>query len=168
MSFTYTEPQNHNSENTWFTPKHIINVFPIFDLDPCTVSYRPFDTAKIHFEYDKGDCGIRNDWLGDVWLNPPYGDAINPFIDKFIAHKKGVMLIFSRTGSKGFQKLIENNANIFLLRKRIHFIHKDGLKKTNAGTDSCLVFFDLKYAKFILNSDLKGVFTTKITEENYL
>lgn len=145
MSFTSTDPQNHQGENTWFTPRRFIAILGPFDLDPCTVSFRPFDTAHRHIERDKGGCGLSFIWSGDVWLNPPYGRELMPFIDKFIAHRQGVMLIFARMGSEGVQKLLSAGANAYCLRQRVHFIHKDGVKKTNAGTDSMLVFFDEKY-----------------------
>jgi hypothetical protein len=145
MSFTNTEPSNHESENTWFTPKAYIDALGPFDLDPCTASFRPFHTAKKHYEFDLGDNGLELPWFGDVWLNPPYGKQIVPFIDKFISHKKGIMLIFARMGSEGVQKLIKEGAFVYYLRKRLYFIQKHGLKSTNAGTDSILVFFDEKY-----------------------
>lgn len=145
MSFTNADPQNHQSENTWFTPVEFIDKLGPFDLDPCTTSYRPFNTANVHIEHDKGGCGIYSDWAGDVWLNPPYGKQIMPFIDKFLAHRQGVMLIFARMGSEGVQKIIKSNAYIYCLRKRIYFVNKEGKELTNAGTDSLLVFFDNKY-----------------------
>jgi hypothetical protein len=156
MSFTNTEPQNHESENTWFTPKHFIEALGPFDLDPCTASFRPFHTAKKHYEHDLGDNGLELPWSGDVWLNPPYGKQIMPFINKFIEHKKGIMLIFARMGSEGVQKLINSGATCYCLRKRLYFIQKHGLKSTNAGTDSILVFFDDKYIDKC--KSLEGVF----------
>jgi hypothetical protein len=68
--FTATDPANHNSENTWFTPKIFIDTLGGFDLDPCTMSFRPFDTANEHICYDIGQDGLKIDWYGDVWLNP--------------------------------------------------------------------------------------------------
>lgn len=159
MSFCATDPQAHESENIWFTPKPMIEALGPFDLDPCTVSFRPFHTAKKHFEFDLGDNGLELPWSGDVWLNPPYGKQIMPFIDKFISHKRGIMLIFARMGSEGVQKLIREGAYIFCLRKRLYFIQKHGLKSTNAGTDSILVFFDGKY--FDKCQELGGVFITQ-------
>lgn len=146
MSFTVADPPSHQSENTWFTPKVFIENLGPFDLDPCTVSYRPFDTAKHHVEHDKGECGLNKNWGGgEVWLNPPYGKEIAPFIDKFIEHKNGIMLIFARMGSEGIQKLLKAGAYMYCLRRRVYFVQKEGLKATNAGTDSVLVFFDRKY-----------------------
>lgn len=166
MSFTNTEPQSHQGENTWFTPKQYIDALGPFDLDPCTVSFRPFDTAKVHIERDLGGCGLATPWEGDVWLNPPYGKEIGPFIDKFIEHKKGIMLIFARMGSEPVQKLIKSGAMMFCLRRRVYFIQKDGLKATNAGTDSMLVFFDEKYIEKCMAMD--GVFVKKPELNNRL
>lgn len=145
MAFTNTEPQNHQGENTWFTPRHLIDVLGPFDLDPCTMSFRPFNTAKKHVCFDRGIDGLKVKWFGDVWLNPPYGKELTPFVKKFIKHRHGVMLIFARMGSENVQLLLESGAYAFCLRKRIYFIQKDGMKSTNAGTDSILVFFDKKW-----------------------
>lgn len=161
MSFTTTEPQNHNSENTWFTPKSLIEKLGDFDLDPCTVSYRPFNIAKKHIQKDLGECGLSIAWKGRCFINPPYGKEVKPFINKFITEKPmGFMLIFARMGSDGIQNLIKENAYVFCLRKRIKFIHKEGHKKTNAGTDSCLVFWhkeELEYLKKLDGVLIKGV-----------
>lgn len=155
MTFVSTDPQNHQSENTWFTPHELIRGIGDFDLDPCTMSFRPFDTAKIHFEFDKGICGLSKKWDGDVWLNPPYGREMTPFIEKFCQHQKGVMLIFARMGSRNIQYLVKQGAVFFFLRKRIKFIKRDWTVDTNAGTDSALVFFDKKWVENI--TKLEGV-----------
>lgn len=107
MTFVSTDPQSHQGENTWFTPKSIIDALggsDSFDLDPCTQSFRPFDTAKNHVAHDLGECGLSIDWCGRVWLNPPYGKEIGPFLRKFMVHKKGVALIFARMGNKTFRR----------------------------------------------------------------
>lgn len=160
-SFVSTDPSNHNSENTWFTPKEIINLFPVFDLDPCTVKYSPFKTAKHSFFYDDNECGLVLNWFGDVWLNPPYGKKLKPFVDKFMNHKKGVMLLFARMGNESIQKLINDGAYFYFLRKRLRFIRKDEGKSTNAGTDNCFIFYDKKYIQYCKKLDgklMKGGF----------
>lgn len=161
MTFVSTDPQNHQSENTWFTPIEFKQIGD-FDLDPCTVSYRPHDMAKNNFEYDKEQCGLELAWHGDVWLNPPYGKEIEPFIEKFIMHKKGVMLIFARMGNKNIHSLVNSGACFFFLRKRVKFINKSGKKDTNSGTDSCLVFYENKWqqkiASFFDGICMKGIY----------
>jgi hypothetical protein len=140
MSFIATDPQSRQGENTWFTPKFLIDALGPFDLDPCTVSYRPFDTAKEHIERDMGGDAFKRDWQGDVWLNPPYGKEIGPFVEMFMFHRMGVMLIFARMDSAPIQRLVKDGAFLFCLRKRVKFIQKDGAPVTNAGTGSVLVF----------------------------
>ena len=125
-TFVATDPASHQSENTWFTPKYFLDKLGAFDLDPCTVSFRPHDMARINISHDIGMDGLNIDWFGDVWLNPPYGQEIMPFIDKFIKHRKGVALVFARMGNKYMQKLISIGAMVFCLRKRIAFIDKTG------------------------------------------
>lgn len=56
-AFTQTEPHTHQSENTWFTPKIFADKLGLFDLDPCTTSFRPHDTATEHIEHDRGGVG---------------------------------------------------------------------------------------------------------------
>lgn len=63
MTFNATDPASHQSENTWFTPKWMINALGPFDLDPCTVSTRPFNVARLHIERDKNQCGLTTEWL---------------------------------------------------------------------------------------------------------
>lgn len=160
MSFSATDPSNHQSENTWFTPRSVVEKLGVFDLDPCTVSFRPFDIAIEHIERDLGECGLSINWKNKrCFINPPYGKEITPFIEKFIEEKpSGFMLIFSRMGSEGVQKLIKNGAYVFCLRKRITFIQKQGIKKTNAGTDSCLVFWNKDEIRFL--SEIDGILIT--------
>lgn len=150
-NFAQADPSNHQGENTWFTPWEFIRKLGPFDLDPCTVSFRPFETAEASINHDLGFCGIETEWHGDVWLNPPYGKQIMPFIDKFLTHRKGVMLIFARMGSEGVQKIIKSGAYIYCLRKRVAFIDREQKNDSNAGTDSLLIFFDDKYIQRVEN-----------------
>jgi len=138
-SFVSTDPNTHQGDNTWFTPKHIIDSLGPFDMDVCTVSTRPFDTATEHIEYDKGECGLALGWFGYVWMNPPYGKEIEPFIKKFGQHENGIALVFARMGTPWMQEWISKGRDVFFLRKRVKFINRYGITGSNAGTDSCLL-----------------------------
>lgn len=157
--FVGSDPSSHNSENTWFTPKIFFELLGPFDLDPCTMSFAPFKTATISVCRDLGQCGLEYNWEGRVWLNPPYGKEITPFLDKFKAHKKGICLIFARMGSEQIQNLLNHGAYLYCLRNRIAFINKEGISSTNAGCDSCFIFYD---ADEIINvTKFKGVLLRK-------
>ena len=164
MSFVSTDPNTHQSENTWFTPPEIVKSLGEFDMDVCTVSYRPFDIAKFHIEHDKDMNSLEINWEGLVWMNPPYGKEINPFIEKFKNHNNGIALVFARTGTPWMQDWLESGGGVFFLRKRIAFISKEGKKGTNAGADSCLLYCGVEAQERIKKSGLKGVFVNGIME----
>ena len=63
----------------WYTPKFIIDSLGKFDLDPCAPINPLWQTAKIM--YNKTDDGLTKDWIGRVWLNPPYS---RPLIEQFV------------------------------------------------------------------------------------
>lgn len=159
MSFVSTDPHTHQGENIWFTPPELINKLGfLFDMDVCTVSYRPFDIARTNIEYDKGECGLSTHWHGLVWMNPPYGKEIEPFINKFKNHSDGIALVFARMGTPWMQDWVKSGNGIFFLRKRIAFISKDGKKGSNAGADSCFLYRGKLASEIIENSGIEGVF----------
>lgn len=137
-NFHNAEPSNHQSENTWYTPKHIINTLGEFDLDPCSNSTRPFNTAKNHIEYDLGNCGYSIKWKGRVWLNPPYGKETYKWLNKLHQHGNGIALVFARCETKWAQDHFNKSDAFLFLDKRISFINKNGIKKGTAACGSVL------------------------------
>jgi len=127
--------------NTWFTPQDIIKTLGPFDLDPCTQSVRPFDTARIHFCEDLGRDGLSEKWFGRVWLNPPYGKKIARWLNKMADHGNGVALVFARTETMWAQSLLSRADGVNFLKGRIAFLRADGKPVTNAGTGSMLLAF---------------------------
>ena len=127
--------------NTWFTPQEIVTTLGPFDLDPCTQTFRPYDTAARHICEDAGECGLASKWEGRVWLNPPYGKAITKWLGKLADHGNGIALVFSRTETGWGQAMIGRADAVNFLKGRIAFIRKDGKPSTNAGTGSMLLAF---------------------------
>lgn len=157
MSFCSTDPASHQSENTWFTPPEIVKPLGEFSIDVCTVSYRPFDIGLRHICHDKAEDSLSSEWSGMVWMNPPYGKQIAPFIDKFKRHDNGIALVFARMGTPWMQKWIYDHGVIFFLRKRISFIDKTGKRATNAGADSCFLVAGKSAIEKVESSGLAGV-----------
>lgn len=138
---TGDNPGHSGDTNTWFTPKRIIDTLGPFDLDPCTQSYRPFDTACEHFCEDQGECGLSREWSGRVWMNPPYGDGIKYWLDKLARHGNGIALVFSRTETQWARDYIYKAHAVNFIEGRISFIQADGLVSTNAANGSMLLAF---------------------------
>lgn len=130
--------------DTWITPIYIINALGEFDLDPCTPEYMPWQTAK--YRYTTKEDGLKSDWFGRVWLNPPYGRFIGEWMKKMSLHNNGIAFIFARTETKSFQQYVFGQASsILFLEGRIKFHLPDGsLPKSTGGAPSCLISYGKK------------------------
>src|ERR1051325_9323577 len=104
----------------WYTPKYIIDALGPFDLDPCSPTNRPFDTARIHLTIEEN--GLLRGWKGRIWLNPPYSNS-TPFMERLSKHGNGIALIPARVETEMFHKYVWNCADSVLFPiGRIHFI----------------------------------------------
>jgi hypothetical protein len=137
MSFVSTDPPSHSGNNVWLTPLHIVKALGEFDLDPCGELHWP--TAKTIFT--KKIDGLSKNWFGRVWLNPPYGKEINPFLDRMKAHNNGVVLVFARPDTEWWQNLYIAASAVFAIRGRLKFHRFDGSTESNAGVGSSIFFF---------------------------
>jgi hypothetical protein len=152
MSFVSTDPVSHKGvTNTWLTPLHIINSLGVFDLDPC--GFPGHETAKNKFIYPNKD-GLKEEWYGRVWLNPPYGKEQQAWLDKLQNHGNGIALVFARLETKWIQPFL--NDGFFQIEGRIKFLKQDFTEDSNAGTGSILIPFGRRNLGAILQSDLKG------------
>lgn len=135
----------HQSEEAltveWLTPPDILNKLGQFDLDPCSPITRPWPTAKTHFTIE--DDGLKQEWFGRVWCNPPYGQETGKWLDKLAKHSNGIALIFARTETKMFFEHVWNKADALLFIERRLFFHRlSGEKaKANSGAPSVLVAY---------------------------
>ena len=151
-SFVSCDDVSHEGEtNTWFTPKWLIDDLGPFDLDPCTQTFRPHDTANRHICEDAGGDGFAEEWKGRVWLNPPYGREIGKWLSKLQEHGNGVALVFGRTETKWGQRCIESADAVNFIRGRLSFVRHDGSESSNAGTGSMLLAYGSENVSRIFN-----------------
>ena len=106
---------HYSSESDeWWTPSDIIErvvqVLGVIDLDPCSNSKtKPNVPAKEHFT--KEDDGLAHDWLGRVYMNPPYGRELVLWVEKLAGEfeagkvKEALALVPSRTDTEWFRRL---------------------------------------------------------------
>lgn len=77
-----------SAENEWYTParyiEHARAVLGAIDLDPasCHAANQTVRAAKF---YSIKVDGLRPEWTGRVWLNPPYGRLAGDFTRKLLA-----------------------------------------------------------------------------------
>jgi phage N-6-adenine-methyltransferase len=67
----------------WYTPREVIaaavEAMGSIDLDPCAEPAKGVPAVK-HFTRE--DDGLRHQWRGRVYMNPPYGREIGEWVDK--------------------------------------------------------------------------------------
>lgn len=142
----------------WLTPPDIIQALGEFDLDPCAPINPPWRMAKNHFTVE--DNGLKQDWFGRVWCNPPYGLEAAKWLQKLSEHGNGIALIFARTETKMFFDYVWSNADaVLFIEGRLFFHHVNGDRaKANAGAPSVLIAYGADNAKCLQHCGVSGKF----------
>ena len=145
-----------NPTDEWYTPKEIIDALGVFDTDPCAPVTPLWNTAKVM--YNKSNDGLTKNWIGRVWLNPPYSKPLMwQFVEKLAEHGNGIALLFNRCDSNKFQDVIFTNATgIMFLRNRIKFFRPDGTRGDSPGCGSILVAFGEDNAEVLRTCNIEG------------
>lgn len=134
----------------WYTPPSLFERLRLtFDLDPAA----PADGGAAwvparRFIRPPAD-GTVEPWEGRVWLNPPYGPAAIPFIDRMIEHDYGLLLLPARTETRAFQRAARAAESVTFLADRLHFVRPDGRQSRSSFASALLCFgidYDLKAA----------------------
>lgn len=149
------------TKDEWLTPRYITDALGKFDLDVCEPIGRFNEQPALSWIGDHGFCvnddGLKENWFGRVWCNPPYGKETFKWLKKLSDHKSGIALIFARTDTKGFHSEIFSKAHsIFFFAGRLKFHHVDGSIGDTANAASCLISYSLADTDSIKKSELKG------------
>jgi hypothetical protein len=142
--------------NDWLTPPWLIERLGPFDLDPCCPPDMPWRTATTMLT--PADDGLSVAWSGRVWLNPPYGDEISPWLERMGWRQSGIALIFARTETAYWQDHVWPVCTaVLFLRGRLHFHRPCGERaKLNSGAPSALVAYSEDDAHWLASSKLQG------------
>lgn len=127
----------------WETPRHVfdeLNQEFRFDIDVCATK----ENAKCATFFSPEMDGLKQEWEGTCWMNPPYGRAIGDWVKKAYESslKNGVTVVCllpARTDTKWWHD--------YCMRGEIRFI-KGRLKfeggKNSAPFPSAIVIFGEK------------------------
>ena len=111
------------------TPPKIYQALGPFDLDPCAGINT--DIAKVNWCIDRGEDGLKRDWVGFVWLNPPFSQK-DIWIKKMIKHGNGILLLPERGSAPWFGPLAKAAGFYFVMGQKINFL--DGSSSNNVGS----------------------------------
>jgi len=121
-SFVMTSGKSGVKSGTfeWYSPKWLFEALNVeFDLDVCApvggVAWIP---AKKSFSLL--DDGLAQQWLGNVWMNPPYNKP-TPWINKFIENNNGIALLPTTIGN-WFLELWNDERTCWLALKPMRFV----------------------------------------------
>lgn len=146
-----------NTTVEWLTPPELVKSLGEFDLDPCTPLNPPFVHANLN--YNIKDDGLSKEWLGRIYMNPPYGKGMERWIEKLKIHGNGIALIFARTETKCFFNHIWDDADAVLFVKgRIKFYNLEGKQMGTPGAPSIFIAYGKFNAKALEKSGIAGRF----------
>lgn len=127
----------------WETPQHVFNELNKefqFDIDVCAVK----ENAKCAVFFSPEIDGLKQEWKGTCWMNPPYGRQIHLWVKKAYESslKDGVTVVCllpARTDTKWWHD--------YCMKGEIRFIKgrlKFGDGKNSAPFPSAIVIFGEK------------------------
>lgn len=143
--------------NQWFTPERYIEaaraVLGTIDVDPATHAVAQQKVRAATF-YTEEDDGLTQNWLGRVWLNPPYSQPeIGHFVDKICDQftigntKSAIMLTHNYTDTAWFQKAARTCSAICFTKGRIRFEAPTG-EQASPTQGQAFFYFGSDVAKF--------------------
>jgi len=132
----YENPGGVVQSNEWYTPPEIFTKLKVdFDLDVASPKEKiPWLPTENWFSKD--DDGLKQDWFGFVWCNPPYGKETGLWLEKFIKHDNGIALVNSRTDTRWFHNYATKADILCFVKGRISFYKPHSVNKHIQGQPS--------------------------------
>ena len=139
--------------NEWYTPPEVFTALKVdFDLDVASPKEK-IPWLPTEFWFSKDDDGLKKDWFGFVWCNPPYGTETGLWLEKFINYGNGIALVNSRTDTKWFHNYAIKSDAICLIKGRLAF-YKGNVQAKQGSTGSMLLGCGDKAVQAIQQADL--------------
>lgn len=126
-----------NSDD-WYTPPFVFTGLGcVFDLDVASpeggLSWIP--TKDI---FTKKTDGLRQDWHGIVWCNPPYS-APSPWCHKWATHANGLLLIRADLSTKGPFIAFTAATSMWVSAGRLAFVNGAGTQTSSTTFTTVLL-----------------------------
>ena len=123
-----------SGNNEWYTPAEWIEMarsaMGSIDVDPASNATAQHTVQAAEW-YDQERDGLKHNWPGNVWLNPPYARGlIDVFIDKLVAQfqsgttKQAVVLVDNRTDTRWFHILCSAASAVAFTKGRVNFYNE--------------------------------------------
>lgn len=124
-------------ENEWYTPREYLDaaraVLGGIDLDPASSEAAQAKVGADVF-FTKDSDGLKQEWHGRVWLNPPYAQPhIADFVSKMVAERRAgrvsaaIMLTHNYTDTAWFHEAAGVADAVCFTRGRVKFYDASGV-----------------------------------------
>lgn len=140
-------------ETVWLTPPPVLDAIRGFfrgpiGLDPATEPSNPTDAE---YYYTRVNDGLTIPWQGPVFVNPPYGKELMPWVIKITDEAKTVTPIVALLPGQRFETLVwqerllphPNLYAICFIRGRLKFLRPSGEVAKSNPYGSMLYIFDV-------------------------
>lgn len=133
-----TDVMFSSKTDLWATPQRFFD-----DLDrefgfTCDVCAVP-ENAKCENFFSPLQDGLKQEWTGVCWCNPPYGKEIGKWVKKAQESTCTVVaLLPARTDTKWFHDYVLNKAEIRFVKGRLKFgggIHRSAIPKYGCSVE---------------------------------
>ena len=125
MSNRFTSGLKTSLTDEWPTPDYVFNTLNEefhFTLDVCADD----DNHKTPAYFTKKEDGLKQNWSGICWMNPPYGREISKWVEKAYKSSLGggtvvVCLLPARTDTKWWRDYVMCSSELRFISGRIKF-----------------------------------------------
>jgi len=159
--------RSHGTGDEWHTPPEYIEVaravLGVIELDPAS-SDRARETVKAERYFTREDDGLRQEWHGRVWLNPPYSQpSITNFVNKMLSDRAegrvsaAIMMTNNCTDASWFQQAAQAADAVCFTRGRIKCRDASGAECGTPTQGQAFFYFGDDASGFIARFREKGV-----------
>ena len=127
---------NNSHDDEWYTPPEYIEsarrVMGSIDLDPASNEHANKTVRASHI-FTEQDNGLKHEWFGNVWLNPPYSATLISLFAEKVAKREfdqAVVLVNNATETRWFRTLVDKADAIVFKTGRVRFLKHDGERNT--------------------------------------